>query len=107
MADIKELAKLSYDRVLAQKNLEEKQLSRLLLAHAGGLWKIDPTLINLLMCYKELDEIILLDSSNIPRKVKTSELLSIAKQRYQEVLNDWHVEYSRLAKIRTVNHVLE
>lgn len=107
MADIKELAKLSYDRVLAQKNLEEKQLARLLLAHAGGLWKVDPTLINLLSCYQEQIEIVLLDSNNIPRKIDPSELLKLAKQRHQEVLNDWLIEYSKLAKIRTVNHVLE
>lgn len=107
MADIKELAKLSYDRALAQKNLEEKQLSRLLLAHAGGLWKVDPTLINLLVCYKDEPEIVLLDSSNIPRRINPAELLDMAKKRHQEVLNDWQIEYSKLARIRTVNHVLE
>jgi hypothetical protein len=107
MADIKELAKLSYDRKLAQKNLEEKQMARLLLAYNSGLWKVDPTLIALLQSYQTQSDIILLDSNNIPRKVNPVELLKLVQQRHQEVLNDWLIEYNKLAKIRTINHVLE
>lgn len=106
MFDIKELAKLSYDRLLAQKNLEERQLSRLVVTYNNGLWKVDPTLINLLNQFCNETDIVLLDSNNIPRKINPNELLVIAKQRYQEVLNDWYVEYNKLAKIRTSSHAL-
>lgn len=107
MVDINALAKLSYDRKLAQKNLEEKQSARLLLAYAGGLWQVNPILIAMLSTYQDQTEIILLDSNNIPRKVDPKELLALAKQRHQEVLNDWHIAYNELAQIRTINHVLK
>lgn len=107
MQDIKDLAKLSYDRTLAQKNLEEKQLSRLLLAYSGGLYKVNSELLNLLNLFADQAEIVILDSNNIPRKVIPTELLDLAKQRYQEVLTDWRTEYDNLNKIRIVNHVLE
>lgn len=105
--DIQELAQKSYDRTLAQKNLIEKQSSRMLLAYANGMWLCDPNLICLLSSYKDRDEIILLDSNNIPRKVNPTEFLSLVQKRHQEVLNDWFIEYNNLIKIRTVKHVLE
>jgi hypothetical protein len=61
----------------------------------------------LLYSFQNQDEIILLDSNKIPRKVNTKEFLDIAKARYQEVLNDWLIEYNQLAKVRTIRHVLE
>lgn len=106
MVDIKELAKLSYDRKLAQKNLHEQQMARLVVVYSSGLWKVDPILIALLESYKDQPEITLLDAHNIPRKIDPAELLVLAKQRHQEVLNDWLMEYNKQAQIRTVAHVL-
>lgn len=106
MTDIKELAKLSYDRKLAQKNLEEKQMARLTIAYASGLWQVDPILISMLSSYSDQSEIILLDANKIPRKINPTELLTLAKQRHQEVLNDWCNEYNELAKIRTATHAI-
>jgi hypothetical protein len=105
--DIHELAKKSYDRALAQKNLEEKQLSRMTIAHANGIWICNAELICLLHSYKNLKEIILLDSNKIPRKVDPEKLLELVQKRHQEILNDWLNEYTALTKIRTVNHVFE
>ena len=105
--DIQELAQKSYDRVLAQKNLEEKQLSRLIVTYANGMWVCDTNLICLLYSFSDLEEVVLLDSNKIPRKVNRNELLNIVQKRHQEVLNDWLIEYNNLAKIRTIRHVLE
>lgn len=105
--DIQDLANKSYDRALAQKNLEEKQFGRMLLAHANGIWLCDSTLISLLLSYKDSSEIVLLDSNKIPRKIIPAELLKLVQQRHQEVLNDWLLEYNNLSKIRTIKHVLE
>ena len=105
--DVKELSKLSYDRVLAQKQLEEKQQSRLTITHDNGIWICDANLICLLHSYKHLDYIVLLDSYKIPRKVHVLTLLKLVQERHQEVLNDWLVEYANLVKIRTMKHVLE
>lgn len=104
--EIQNLANLSYDRDLAKKNLKEKQQGRLLLAHEGGLWLCDNNLICLLLSYKHLDQIVLLDSNDIPRKVEPNKLLELVQLRHQEVLNDWLIEYQNLSKIRTVKNVL-
>lgn len=105
--DIHELAKKSYDRALAQKNLEEKQLSRMTLPYASGIWICNTELICLLQSYKHLKEVVLLDSNKIPRKIEPEKLLNLVQERHQEVLNDWFIEYSNLIKIRTIRHVLE
>lgn len=106
--DIQDLSTKSYDRALAQKHLQETQLSRLIITFANGMWVCDPLLICTLESYKNFNsEIVLLDSNNIPRKVNPVEFLVFAKKRHQEILNDWLVEYNNLAKIRTIKHVLE
>lgn len=105
--EIQDLAKTSYNRALTQKMLEEKQLSRLVVSYSNGLWVCNTELICLLYSFQNQDEIILLDSNKIPRKVNTKEFLDIVKTRYQEVLNDWLIEYNQLAKVRTIRHVLE
>ncbi len=105
--DIKELAKLSYDRTLAQKQLEERQQSRLLLTYENGIWICDTNLICLLHSYVHLEYIVILDSCKIPRKIHVNTLLKLVQERHQEILNDWLVEYNKLAKIRTIKHVLE
>lgn len=105
--DIQDLSKKSYDRALAQKNLEEKQLSRIIVTYANGIWVCDTNLICLLYSFKDMQDVVLLDSNKIPRKVNPAELLRLAQTRHQEVLNDWLIEYNNLAKIRTVRHVLE
>lgn len=106
--DIQDLVKKSYDRALAQKNLEEKQLSRLVITYASGIWVCDANLICLLQSFRNHDnEVIILDSNKIPRKINPIELLRLVQQRHQEILNDWLIEYNNLAKIRSITHVLE
>lgn len=105
--DIQDLVKKSYDRTLAQKTLEESQLARMLITYANGIWICDANLISLLQSYKHLNEVILLDSNKIPRKVDPDELIKLVQTRHQEVLNDWLIEYNNLIKLRTIRHVLE
>lgn len=105
--DIHDLAKKSYDRALAQKNLEEKQMGRMVLTYENGIWICDTVLITLLQSYKDQESIVILDSNKIPRKINTTELLDMVQKRHQEVMNDWLIEYSNLVKIRTAKHVLE
>lgn len=105
MDDLRQQAQLAYDRALAQKNLREKMDARMLLAHDGGLWRCDSQLITLLACYANQSEIVLLDSQDIPRKIKPAMLLDLVKQRHQEIMNEWHVSYAQLARIRTAKDV--
>lgn len=85
--DIQDLAQKSYDRALAQKNLEEKQFVRLTLTHANGIWICDATLICLLQSYQNhSDEIVLLDSNKIPRKINPKDMLKIVQQDRKSVV---------------------
>lgn len=101
MDDIREQARLAYDRSLARKNLEERMDARMLLAYAGGLWRCDQAFLATLNCYLHDDEAVLLDSQGIPRKIQPLDLYNAAKMRNQEILNEWLIEYSDLAKVRT------
>lgn len=107
MSKLKDLSDHSYDRALAQKTLKEKQMGRLLLAYQGGMWVVTTELMTLLSIYEAEPAVILLDSNDIPRSVNPAELLTKAKQRHQEILNDWYNEYQEVAKVRTAKHVTE
>lgn len=105
MSELRERAKLAYDRTLAQKNLLERMSARMVLAHAGGLWNCDTVLIATLASYADQEEIALLDSHNIPKKINVKELLGLVKQRHQEIMNEWLIEHAKLANIRTAKDV--
>ena len=101
MDEIRERARLAYDRALAKKNLDERMSARMMLAHAGGLWRCDQSLMSLLMAYADQTSIVILDDQSIPRSIDPRELLSAVKQRHQEIMNEWLIAYADLAKIRT------
>jgi len=105
MNEIREQARVAYDRTLAQKNLAQRMAARMILAHAGGLWRCDQEFLAVLSCYLHDDEIVLLDSQGIPRKVQPLELFKAAKARNQEMLNEWLVAYAELARTRTAKDV--
>lgn len=105
MTDLKQRANLAYDRALAQKNLHERMSTRMFVTHAGGMWQCDTTLISALYCYQDCAEIVLLDCHQIPRKIVPSELLQLVKARHQEMMNEYMVEYARLALVRTAKSV--
>ena len=105
MTEIREQARAAYDRNLAQKNLSERMSTRMILAHAGGLWRCDQGFLAVLNCYLDLEEVVLLDDQGIPRKVNPTELFAAAKGRNQEILNEWLVAYADLARTRTAKDV--
>jgi hypothetical protein len=84
-----------------------KQLSRkrvqtdLLLPYSGGLFKITPELIAFLNSW-DSETIYLEDSYENPIKINRVELLSMAKDHYQRVMNRWHQDYEELRRIRKV-----
>lgn len=105
MTEIRDQARAAYDRNLAQKNLAERMGARMILAHAGGLWRCDQQFLATLNCYLHDDEIVLLDDQGIPRKVQPLELFTAAKMRNQEIMNEWLVVYAELARTRTAKDV--
>jgi hypothetical protein len=87
-----------------QKNkraLREKIQTDLHLAHCGGLFLIDTSLLAFLATWPE-DELYLEDVYSNPIKINRQELLTQAQQHYQSVMNAWHIEYERLRQIRKI-----
>ena len=109
---IKALAHANYKQVLVQqqKNLKLKFINDSLHAHNGGIFTVTPALmamVDLLLRQNQTDT-ILLDDKNVPIKIKSlldffDEILSL----YAEATNEYHAEYEKLRKARTVEAAIK
>lgn len=79
--------------------LKEKYESKLLFADYGGMWKADSDLIVLLSALSD-EEVVITDSYGNPCKVNREELLEKSKQRYQEQMNAWLLEFNEVNRQR-------
>lgn len=84
-----------FDHASAKRVLKEKYQSRMIFAHAGGMWSAGPELLNTLMCCPGTESVIL-DLYENPIKIVTTELFNLAQQRWQEQMNAWLIEYEDL-----------
>jgi hypothetical protein len=96
-----EQVRLSTDYQINKTILKEKALTELHLPYGGGLFFVDTNLISFLNCWDEV-EIYVKDVYDNPIKVDRKELLSLAKERYQAVMNQWHQEHAELRQIRKI-----
>ena len=96
-----EQIKLATDYQVNKRILKEKIDTDLLIVYKDGLFKCDQCLISFLSAWDQ-DEIYLEDSYSNPVSVNRLELLTICKQHYQSVMNEWHAEYSKLQSIRKI-----
>ena len=103
--NIKQLAKLAWDRKLSYLNLQERFQDELTFAHSGGMWRADKETISFLNAFSNIDQITFEDIYNVPRQINPSELLEVCKQKYQFAANAWAVEYAKLAKVRKADNV--
>jgi hypothetical protein len=92
-------ARARFDHAQAKQVLKEKYQAKLTFAHAGGMWSAGPELLNTLMCCPGTESVIL-DLYNNPIKIVTTELFSLAQQRWQEQMTAWLLEYEELNKKR-------
>jgi hypothetical protein len=92
-------ARARFDHVAAKRVLKEKYQARMLFAHAGGMWRAGPELINILATVPPGDA-VLLDLYETPVQVRPEELRGLAMQRWQEQMNAWLVEHDELSKRR-------
>jgi len=88
-----------FDHEAAKKLLKEKYEAKLLFAQDGGMWNAGPELICVLSNY-DTEEIFLVDTYKNPCKVNREKLLTEAKQRYQEQLNQWEAELQSISRKR-------
>jgi hypothetical protein len=88
-----------FEHAAARRVLAEKYQAKMTLAHAGGMWRAGPELLNTLMCCPGTES-VLLDMYHNPVKVVTTELFNLAQQRWQEQMTAWLIEYETLSKKR-------
>lgn len=103
--DIKQKAKLAWDRKLSYLNLQERFQDELTFAHSGGMWRADRETIAFLVAFSDIDQLTVEDIYQVPRQVNPRELLDLCKQKYQFAANSWSVEYNKLSKVRKSSDV--
>ena len=102
--DLRNQARLSYDRAVAKKNIQERMENRLTVSHNSGMFRVNTDLF-VLLDLSEDDEMIILDAYDTPVKVNRAELRTLARQRYAEIMNEWHEEWQALKKVRKAEDV--
>ena len=95
-----ENSRARFEHAAAKRLLKEKYQAKMLFAHAGGMWQAGPELLSTLKCCVMDKEVVLLDLYENPVKINTKELWNLAAERWQEQMNAWLVEYTRLNEQR-------
>jgi hypothetical protein len=99
MSDIVTQIRTRFDHAAAKKTLQEKYESKMLFAHAGGMFKSTPEMISFLSLYNN-EDIVLADVYHTPVKVNAAHLRDEMQKRWYEQMNAWLVEWSELQKQR-------
>lgn len=103
--DIKQLAKLAWERKFSYLNLQERFRDKLNFAHSGGMWCANRETIAFLTAFQDVESIVFEDIYGVPRQINPVELLTLCKQKYQYAANAWAVEYAKLSKVRRAEDV--
>jgi hypothetical protein len=91
-----------FEHAAARRLLQEKYQAKMTFTHAGGMWSAGPDLINILTAAAESGQqgLVLLDLYDTPIQVDYKELLTLARQRWQEQMTAWLIEYTELTQKR-------
>jgi hypothetical protein len=106
MDNLEEFARQRFDFNRQRLTLKEQQEQRLTVPHNGGLFCIDITLISYLQSEKN-SHIYLQDSYGNPIHVDRQKLLTLCRERFNEVMNDWHDQFDELKKVRKIRNLNE
>ena len=101
---LKAQAEAKFELTVARKTLEERVEQQLLVAYNGGLFRASTDLITFLSTWP-VDMLYVKDEYSRPVEVDRVVLLAKLSQAYIAVMNDWHLEYQELIKIRKVTNV--
>lgn len=96
-----EQVKQATDYQINKQIMREKMQSDLHFAYNNGLFRATPELIAFLDSWDN-DELFIEDTYQNPIKVNRSELLLLAKQHYQMVMNTWHIRHEELKRARKI-----
>ncbi len=90
---------------IQQARLKEQLLQRvkqqLLLTYAGGTFQVDTQLLAFLHLYKDRQQVVIPDAYTNPILIENiAEFTHQCTARYEEAMNEWHAEYSRVKKLK-------
>jgi hypothetical protein len=102
--ELQKQAQLAYDHELAKQNIQQQMQSRLTVHHNSGVFLVNSELICFLTSWDD-EHLVIVDSYQIPIQINRLELLSQAKQRYREVMNEWQLAWENQRKIRSAKNV--
>ena len=101
---LKELADTQFERAAYTKTLRESVYARLTIAHNGGLFAVNPSLLAFLATMPD-DSIVIEDVYNNPIRVNRTQLLDQARNQYTEVMNEWQADIEKANRIRRGENV--
>lgn len=97
---IAQTVRARFEHNAARRVLKEKYQSKMLFAHAGGMWCAGPELLVLLNSCPVESELVLEDVYSTPVKVNTTQLRQMVFERWTEQMNGWLEEYQQLSRQR-------
>jgi len=106
MENFEEFARRRLDHTRQRLALKEQQEQRLTVTHNGGVFKVDISLLAYLKTEPN-SHVYLKDSYDNPIHVDRDKLLTDARHRYNEVMNDWHNQHAELKQVRRVGQLLD
>lgn len=87
-----------------QKNkqaLREKIVTELHMPFEGGLFHLTPSLMAFVETWPQ-EDLFLEDVYSNPIPINRQKFMDLARERYQSVMNDWHVKHQELKSVRKV-----
>jgi hypothetical protein len=99
MNDIIKQAKVRFNHNQNKQLLKEKYKSKMMFASNGGMWNAGPELLSILATF-DTDTIVLVDLYSNPVQVNRLELITEVKQRWQEQMNAWLIEFQQSSRQR-------
>lgn len=101
-----EFARQRLDHNRQRLALKEQQEQRLTITHSGGAFRITVELMALLSTWGDDHILYLVDNYDNPVRIDdTADLLAKCKERWYEIMNDWHNQYTELRKIRRIEQL--
>lgn len=92
-------AKARFSHNSAKAYLKDKYSSKLIIAEQGGLWTAKPELMSFLGGTRA-KTLVVIDNFDNPVKVTRTELLDKLTTTYNDVMNEWHAEWTLLEQKR-------
>ena len=97
--DLIKHSRARFDHATARRTLKEKYQAKMIFAHAGGMWRAGPELLNTLNVCPD-PTAVLLDLYENPVQVDAHELYALAQHRWQEQMNAWLADFEEQSKNR-------